>query len=173
MPQPGSLVHTYPRFTLKSVNFFFILVPTYDCLIDCDNPDEQCERSPSGIPYPKLERFAQALLDRQQDADLADLVDGMDLDEAWGERHLQLDKPPALDYIREKNDLIVRTFPESMRDGAVFALLTETPKPRKVWLRIVGSKERRINDEWPRHRYITRFRKVGSLDPRDIEGREV
>ena len=35
-----------------------------------------------------------------------------------------------------------------------FALLTETPKPRRVWLRIVGDNERRINDESLRYRYV-------------------
>lgn len=55
MPQPGSLVHTYPGLTLQGVKFF-ILVPTYDCLIDCDL--ERSEHSPSGILYPKLEHFA-------------------------------------------------------------------------------------------------------------------
>lgn len=42
-----------------------------------------------------------------------------------------------------------------------FALLTETPKPRRVWLRIVGDNERRINDESLRYRYVCTIRNFG------------
>jgi len=171
MPQPGSLVHTYPRFTLKGVNFFFVLMPAFEYLIDC-SPD-QCERSPGGIVYPKLEHFAQGLLDTQRYADLADLIDGMDLDEAWGEAHLQLDKPMPVEYIKEKNGLIAHHCPESMKSGLPFALLSESPRARDVWLRQVRTKDRRINEELGRHRFLTRFRKVGSADPRENKGREV
>ncbi|KAK4456833.1 hypothetical protein QBC42DRAFT_214098, partial [Cladorrhinum samala] len=90
MPEAKMLMHTYPRFTLKGVNFFFIILPSFECLLS--PKPENCERSASGIPYPKLELFAQSLMDLQQYADLDDLVDGMDLDQAWGEAHLQLDK---------------------------------------------------------------------------------
>ncbi|KAK0744601.1 hypothetical protein B0T21DRAFT_281441 [Apiosordaria backusii] len=172
VPGPKTLMHTYPRFTLKGVNFFFILLPAFECLLS-PSPD-QCERSTSGIPYPKLELFAQSLLDLQQYADLEDLVDGMDLDEAWGETHLQLDKPPPVEHIREKNDMIARSLPEDMREAVSLALLSERPRPsRDVWQRIVSTKHRRINDELPRHRYLTRFRKVGSKDPRERKERQV
>lgn len=171
MPQPGSLVHTYPRFMLQGVNFFFILIPASEYLIQCS--PGQCERSPSGILYPKLEYFAQSLLDTQRYADLADLIDGMNLDEAWGETHLQLNKPVPIEYIREKNELIARHCPESMRNGLPFALLSESPRPRDVWLRQAQTKDRRINEELGRHRYLTRFRKVGSSDPRENKEREV
>lgn len=171
MPQPGSLVHTYPRFTLQGVNFFFILMPASEYLINC-SPD-QCERSPGGILYPKLEQLAQSLLNTQRYADLADLIDGMNLDEAWGETHLQLDKPVSIEYIKEKNNLLTLHCPESMRSGLPFALLSESPRPRDVWLRQVQTKDRRINEELGRHRYLTRFRKVGSEDPRENKEREV
>jgi hypothetical protein len=171
-PQVGSLVHTYPRFTRRGVNFFFLLTPAFEWRIDCCSSPEQCERSPRGVPYPALANLAQSLLDTQQYADLADLVDGMDLDEEWGESHLRLDASP-IDWIREKNELIARSLPESMRASAVFSMLTETPDPREAWLRTVRTKHKRINDELPKHRYLTRYRKVGSADPRENEGREV
>jgi hypothetical protein len=85
MPQFGWLGHIYLHFTLKGINFF-ILLPTFDYLIDYR--PERCERSPSGVPYPKLEHPTQALLDTQQYTDLANLVDGMDLDEVWGGSYL-------------------------------------------------------------------------------------
>ncbi len=172
MPEPGSLVHTYPRFTLKGVNYFFMLVPAFECRLS-PTPDQR-EHSASGIPYPKLPLLAQSLLDLQRYADLDDLVDGMDLDEAWGEANLQLDGPPPVEYIREKNDMISRSLPESMGDAVIFALLSERPRAaRDVWLRTVSTKHKRIGDELPRHRHMTRFRKVGSKDPREDKEREV
>ncbi|KAK3309445.1 uncharacterized protein B0T15DRAFT_515521 [Chaetomium strumarium] len=96
----------------------------------------------------------------------------MDLDEEWGENHLQLDAPPV-DWIREKNELIARSLPEGMSASAAFSMLTETPEPREAWLRTVRTKHKRINDELPKHRYLTRYRKVGSPDPRENKGREV
>jgi hypothetical protein len=165
-------MHTYPHFTLKGVNYFFILMPTFECLLS-PSPDQR-EHSASGIPYPKLELFAQSLLDLQQYADLADLVDGMDLNEAWGETHLQLDKPAPVEYIREKNGMIARSLPESMATGAVFALLSEGPRrARDVWRRIMSSKHRRIKDGLPRERYLTRFRKIGSRNLRENKERVV
>ncbi|KAK4195488.1 hypothetical protein QBC40DRAFT_20068 [Triangularia verruculosa] len=172
MPEPKTLMHMYPRFTLKGANFFFILLPAFECLLS-PSPD-QCERSASGIPYPKLELFARSLLDLQQYADLADLIDGMDLDEAWGEDHLQLDKPPPVEHILKKNEMIARCLPEDIREAVTLSLLSErTRPPRETWQRLVSTKHRRINDELPRHRYLTRFRKVGSKDPREDKERDV
>jgi hypothetical protein len=70
--------HTYLHFTLKGINLFFILLPTFDYLIDYR--PERCKPSPSGIPYPKLEHPTHALLDTQQYTKLANPVDGMDLE---------------------------------------------------------------------------------------------
>jgi len=166
------LMHTYPRFTLKGVNFFFIILPSFECLLS--PKPENCERSASGIPYPKLELFAQSLMDLQQYADLDDLVDGMDLDQAWGEAHLQLDKPPPMEHIREKNEIIARSLPEDMGNVADLMLLSESPRPtREIWHLSVSNKGRRINDELPRDRYLTRFRRVGTGDPRENKKREV
>ncbi|KAK3899652.1 hypothetical protein C8A05DRAFT_17938 [Staphylotrichum tortipilum] len=170
-PTLGSLAHTYPHFTLKGINFYFILTPSSDCNIACE--PAQFDRSPRGVPYPRLELFAQSLLDTQQYADLADLVDGMDLEESWGEQHLRFKVTPLLvEYIRGKNERITASY-EGIGINPVPARLSETPKLRERWRRIVGTKARRINDELPRERHLTRFRKVGSPDPREITDREV
>ncbi|KAK4680684.1 hypothetical protein QC764_0001280 [Podospora pseudoanserina] len=98
----------------------------------------------------------------------------MDLDEAWGEDHLQLDKPPPVEHIQKKNEMIARCLPEDMREAVTMSLLSErTRPPRETWQRLVSTKHLRINDELPRHRYLTRFRKVGSKDPRENKDREV
>lgn len=175
LPTAGSLAHTYPRFTLKGINFFFILTPSFECNIACR--PEDFERSPRGVPYPKLEVFAQSLIDTQQWADLADLVDGMDLCEIFGEWNLLFTvneevNPEVVEYIREKNARITAAF-EGTGMSPVLARLSERPKPWELWMRILRNKTRRINEELPRERYLTRFRKVDSPDPREIPDREV
>lgn len=97
------LIHTYPFFKLQGAVFTLFIIPASKSTIDC-NPDK-CERSHSGIPYPKLEHFTQSLLDAQKNYDLEDLVDGMDLDDAWGVANLQLGRIP-IDSINRKNELI-------------------------------------------------------------------
>jgi hypothetical protein len=168
-PQLRSLIHTYPRLTLKGVNFFFFIMPAFERFIDCD--PAKCERSENGIPYPKLEYFAQSLLDIQHYADLSDLVDGMNLDETWDEKHLDLDKPAEAEYIREKNKMILESAGD--RPNAILLALAKKPDHRSMWLRIVRNKGRRINDELPKHKYETRFRIVGSGDPRLKKNRKV
>jgi hypothetical protein len=48
------------------------------------------ERSTTGLPYPKLEIFAQSLLDTCNAVALADFIDGMDLSEECGAEHIDL-----------------------------------------------------------------------------------
>ncbi|KAL1967539.1 hypothetical protein VTN77DRAFT_3054 [Rasamsonia byssochlamydoides] len=59
-----SLHHTFPRLKLKGVNLRFLILPSWDCHSDCE--PSQIERSKSGLPYPKLEVFAQSLLETQR-----------------------------------------------------------------------------------------------------------
>lgn len=80
-PQVHSLLHTFPRFKLKDVNLWFDLIPSEDCHLVCEALN--FERSTTGLPYPKLEIFAQSLLDTYNAVALADLIDGMDLSEEW------------------------------------------------------------------------------------------
>ncbi len=129
--------------------------------------------SPRGVPYLHLDDFAQSLLETQQYADLADLVDGMDLHQLYGELTLGFWITPGLaEYYKEKNKRIMAAF-KGTGMSPVLARLNENPKLWDRWLRIVNTKEKRINDELPREMYLTRFRKVGSLDPRQIPDREV
>ena len=63
-------------------------MPARDCHIPC--APHYFERSRSGLPYPRLEVFAQSLIDTKSLCDLEDLIDGMDLTEKWGQDHLDL-----------------------------------------------------------------------------------
>ncbi|KAK3308353.1 uncharacterized protein B0T15DRAFT_105873 [Chaetomium strumarium] len=167
MPQPRSLIHTYPLFKLKGAGFSFFLVPASEPHVSCE--PAVCERSHNGIPYPKLEHFAQSLLDTQKYADLEDLVDGMDLDEAWGEANLQLDQVPS-DYINHKNTLICQSLPGL---PGLVASLSTIPDARREWMRTVQGKRSRMVPKYPHEKYATRFRLKGSPDPRMNQERQV
>lgn len=144
-------------------------MPASGSHVDCSLA--KCERSHNGIPYPKLQHFAQSLLDTQNYADLEDLVDGMDLCEAWGESNLQLDYVP-IEYINRKNELIHETLPGLQ---GVLVSLSTGPDARRAWKRVVYGKRARLTPEyWYAEKlYLTRFRLIGSLDPRLDTDRQV
>ncbi|KAI1397658.1 hypothetical protein F4819DRAFT_503173 [Hypoxylon fuscum] len=161
-PQLRSLKHTYPRFTLKGVNFFFSIVPAFEYFVKWKPAN--LERSKMNIPFPKLKLLAQSLLDTQRQLDLTNLVYGMDLSEEWGEDHLDLDKPGELEYAKEKNEKLIKLCGETL---GIVLRLRETPMDlRQQWQKIVRGKWRRINIEQPQDLYNTRFRMKGSGDPR-------
>jgi hypothetical protein len=43
-----------------------------------------------GLPYPKLEIFAQSLVDMHGRVLISDIIDGMGLTQEWGSQHLDL-----------------------------------------------------------------------------------
>lgn len=162
-PYPQSINHTFPRFHLIGVHFVFYLVPSSDRLIKCD--EEYCEKSSSGLPYPKLECLAQSLLDRQRWVDLEDLVDGMNLGEEWGEEHLDLDRTSNVEYARRKNEIIRATIPET--PFSELMEMNEHPVAlRPIWQEIIATKKRRIGVEMDKDLQETRFFPVGAEDPR-------
>lgn len=167
MSQPRSLIHTCPLFKLKYSAFTFLLVPASEPFIDCDS--DKCERSYGGTPYPKLEHFAQSLLDTQNYAGLEDLVDGMDLDEEWGYANLDLSQVP-IEYIKRKNELICESRPGL---PGLMASLSLSPDPRREWTRAVRGKVPRMTPKCSEAIYATRFRLKGSPDPRLDRNRHV
>ncbi|KAM7184868.1 hypothetical protein V8F33_012738 [Rhypophila sp. PSN 637] len=166
-PVPCSIVHTFPRFHLKGVHFLFFLVPSSDWPgVSCD--PSHCETSLTGLPYPKPEYLAQALLDTQRWVDLEDLVDGMNLSEEWGEQNLDLDREYSLEYAKWKNARIRASIPET--EYSDLMELNENPTSlREIWQDIVRTKERRIGLELPKDQYLTRFWPIGAKDPRSRE----
>lgn len=94
-----------------------------------------------------------------------DFVDGMNLEEEWGEINLEFDKLLLFEYIWEKNDMIVCFLLEDMCDVILFVLLSERMRlVWDVWWCSVSMKYWRINDELLRYRYLMRFWKVGLKD---------
>ncbi len=167
MPEPRSLIHTYPFFKLQGTVFTFFIVPAHESSIDCS--PNKCERSHSGISYPKLEHFAQGLLDAQKYHDLEDLVDGMDLDDVWGVANLQLGRIP-IDSINRKNEVIRESLPGL---PGLIASLSTVPDGRRSWTAAVQGKRSRMFPKRSEAIYATRFRLVGSPDPRLDRDRQV
>ncbi|KAI1455992.1 hypothetical protein F4805DRAFT_254108 [Annulohypoxylon moriforme] len=169
-PQIGSLKHTYPQFALKGVNFFFFIIPAFEYFLRCE--PSNFEKSKRDIPFPKLDCFAQSLLDTQRYLDLTNLIDGMDLSEEWGEEHLDLDKLGELEYAKEKNEKIIASLAEYPNSRP--SRLRDTPMDlRQKWQTLVRTKQNRIGIEVPGHLYSTRFRIKGSPDPRLQEDRNI
>ncbi|KAL4917281.1 hypothetical protein BDW62DRAFT_87128 [Aspergillus aurantiobrunneus] len=159
---PGSLAHTWPRFKLRGVSLRFQIFPSNDSHFDIYEVD----RSPSGLPYPKLESYAQSLLDTRRIVGLADLVDGMNLSEEWGEKHLDLDKTTDVVYAEQMDAKILASVPPG-EDPLDYAGVPAQATPlREIWQEIVRGKERRISVELPVGYFATRFFAHGQGDAR-------
>lgn len=98
MHHVGSFEHLYPRFKLVGVALFFLIIPSQYCHISCEPAN--FEFGQTGIPFPKLDVFAQSLLDTCNLIGLDDLIDGMNLSTAWGEEHLDLDGITDVDWAK-------------------------------------------------------------------------
>lgn len=137
--------------------FFFILTPSSQWFID-PRP-EYCEMSKTGIPYPRMPQFARSLLLLQNGSDLADFVDGMDLDERWGEENINFDdlQLRGVEFTKAQNAEL-----EAM-DLGQFNINVDY---RRKWNQVVDNKERRI-EPIKKGRYKTTWRRIkNDIDPR-------
>lgn len=119
-----------------------------------------------GLPYPTLEIFAQSLLDTNDMVALTDLIDGMDLTEHWGSEFLKLVAENDVAWARRKNEKIRASVPTEDSSSCLLELPTNAINLRETWNASVGSKGRRMGAELPEGVFNTRFRPVGSDDPR-------
>ena len=173
----GSLYHTFPRYRLNHDGplFNFYLVPSIDWRFNCI-PENFEYSAQQHLPYPKLRLFAQSLSERQSVGDLADLVDGIDLIEEWGEENLKLEDPGEeyAQWVAKRNERIRAAMPQEVKDDPIIVMfgtdvyeLREGPQEfRDVFTNLVRAKPRRIGLEAPPGLYVTRYRAKDSLDPR-------
>jgi len=162
-PYPERLFHTFPLFKLKGSVAWIQLVPSSDCHFECT--PSNFERSHKGLPYARLDIFAQSLLDTYDLVDLVDLIDGMDLSPEWGIENLQLDGTVDVAWAERKNEAIRASVP--LTDSSCLLEVNTTPWGRReIWERIVGGKQSRIGPEIPKEFWATRFRPKGDQDPR-------
>lgn len=104
----STLNHTYHRFKWPETSFSIIIIPSQDAHIDCIPAN--FERSLRGLPYPKPDVFAQSLVDVAEVVDLTDLVDGMNLTEAWGTENLELDGNVDEEWVKERNAQLLASY---------------------------------------------------------------
>jgi len=160
IPQPGSLVHTFPRFKCNGVDLYFIIAPSKDCHFKCEPSNFQ--RSSNGLPYPKLDVFVQSLLDTHDMVALCDVVDGTNVSEEWGNEHLDLIGTNDMEWVEWKNNII-----NAQKDTCkLFCQVgTAVHSLRETWEETVRGKEKRMG--WKHHKelFATRFRLHSMEDP--------
>lgn len=77
-------MHTYTWFQGNVVDYKFCLVPSTHARISVEQT--QVCRSRNGIPYAPLKELVQSSLDVYDMVSLCDIVDGANLNYAWGGR---------------------------------------------------------------------------------------
>jgi hypothetical protein len=148
--------HIYPRFKFVGIRLFFKVIPDLEYYFTCIPLN--IEYSPfSQLPFPTASAFAQALLDGYRLGDLEDFIDGLNLDEDWGEQNLDLDSYTDSTRISDA----------AVREGVDDVLLCDRHMKREIWWKLVGAKQKRMGIKYPTHLYATRFRRFGSHDPRE------
>lgn len=157
VPQPGSLLHTFPRFQCNALNLFFVLVPAEDCHIECSI--QNIERSQNDLPYPKLNHFIQSLVDINDRVALFDVIDGADVQESWGDKNLDLTDTNDILWAKRKNE-IINSFGQD-----TLGVDVSLSKRKDIWTTAVNGKVDRLGWTTPSSQFITRFRLFGSPDP--------
>lgn len=153
---PFTIDHIYPRFKFVGIRLFFKIMPDLEYYFTCI--PSNIEYSPfSHLPFPTASALAQALLDGYRLGDLEDFIDGLDLDEDWGEQNLDLDSYTDSARIKDAAE----------REGVEDVLLCDRQMKREIWSRHVVAKQKRMGVKYPTHLYATRFRRFGSQDPRE------
>ena len=155
------LLRSFPRFKATNSTDFWVLVTASFAHIPCDSAS--IERSKGGLPYPSLTVYAKSLLDTQNGVDLEDLMDGMVLSEEWGERYLDLDE--EIDVEWAKNQIAV--YKRAGVGALFFSSLDIEPRKRRLdWQQLSRNTEARLGFKRSRALHLTRFRRIGSQDPR-------
>ncbi len=162
-PVPWDRRHACPCFQLIGYNFWFILVPSSDCLVDPSDADH-VERSKNGVPYVSLVQFARSLLVQGLTPDLSDFIDGMDLTIEWGAEHI------GFKALQEENTRFVALRNQRVNDssGGDYGYISTSQPLEQLWNNMASkeAKERRI-EPMKHGRYYTRWRRIKSPeDPR-------
>ncbi|CAD6569953.1 MAG: hypothetical protein ASARMPRED_003330 [Alectoria sarmentosa] len=163
MYRPGSAKHHFPRFKFVNTALFFVLVPAQDCHVPCKPVN--FELGQTGMPFPKLDVFAQSLLDTNNGVDLEDLVDGMNLSMEWGEENLDLDGTIDEAWVTWKIEAL-------KKQGQTSHCWLKAPKSRReLWQNTVSADRKKRGQGWKYNAaYETRFWRRGQRDPRRRKG---
>jgi hypothetical protein len=146
---------------------FIQITPSWDCHMDCK--PENFEISRVGLPFPRLDVFAQSLIDMNNQVDLNDLVDGMELTEAWGKQHLHLDGTVDVKWIERKNNAIRESVPLT-ETSFLLEIATAPCMKKDVWEIAVEGRTHRLGIKYPTEVFATRFHIRAEPDPREEYG---
>ena len=160
----GETNHLYPRYKVTGVVCFLVILSSKSCHLPCTF--ETIEYGQSGLPFPKLDTFAQCLLDTENGVDLDDLIDGMNLSPEWGEQHLSLSGDTDVAWAKWKNDILAQPHSGKMR------FWSETPTSiRELWMKESSADRKRRGQGWKFNEAMeTRFWRRGQKDPRQRSG---
>ncbi|SMQ47809.1 unnamed protein product [Zymoseptoria tritici ST99CH_3D7] len=162
MKPNGTIDHRFPRYKFTGARCFFHVVPSWVYRVSCD--DDSIEFSRKGLPFPKLQVFAQSLLETMNRVDLQDLIDGMNLTYEWGLENLVLEGTSDTTWAARRCDLH-----EAYGDYLPAFLRREGAQRMQVWKRVASGDaraKRRGHKALPKDE--TRFRLKGQKDPRDL-----
>jgi len=128
----------WPRFKVVGVQLFTLLVPADEVRFSIEQ-ENSVVRGKTGLPFPSLPAFVQSLLDSKNLTDLADLIDGMNLDEDWAAKNgVEVSDQP---------------YPEVLAS------------PKWAWEKFTRSRHTNMGWKCDPKIYATRYRKHGDRDP--------
>lgn len=159
----GGLEFTFPRFKYVGVALFFIIISAQDYHIPCEPTN--FELGQTGIPFPKLNIYAQSLLDSGNLVDLDDLIDGMNLTREWGEGNLDLEGTVDVEWIERKIETL-------HKNGERIFMWDNAPKKRRdLWEKHSSVERKKRGQGWKfQDSKETRFWNRGQKDPRKRVG---
>lgn len=164
MKSLGEINDLYPRFKVTGIVCFLVILSAKNCHLPCTF--ETIEYGQSGLPFPKLDTFAQCLLDTGNDVELDDLIDGMNLIPEWGEQHLDLSGNVDVDWAKRRNEKLSQLY------GKQNNLWPESQRSlRELWMSESSTDRKRRGQGWKYNEAMeTRFWRKGQKDPRQRPG---
>ena len=164
MTNVGEINRLFPRFKLNGMVCFLTILSSQNCHLPCT--PETIEHGQTGLPFPKLDAYAQSLLDTNRCAALEDLIDGMNLSEEWGQRHLDLSGYTDTAWAKWMNGKLAQI------RGSYRITWSEKPKNvRDMWAKHVSADRKKRGQGWKyNEKYETRFWRRGQIDPRRRPG---
>ncbi|KND92791.1 hypothetical protein TOPH_02802 [Tolypocladium ophioglossoides CBS 100239] len=162
--QVQSMTHTYNRFQTRGLWHTFVIVPASDVHLDCRPVN--IVRSLQGLPYPSLQVFAQSCLNRRNELELCDLIDGTNISEDWGEKNLNLEGTNDVDWAWAMKRRTKEWNVEKEGKPRPIDFWPTRPKSKRlIWQSQVRTKASRLDWSRPPEAFITQYRVHGSPDP--------
>lgn len=159
-----SFLHTYRRYQIRDLPHVFVIVPSRDVHLDCR--PSKIVRSLRGLPYPSLEDFFQSCLDRRDEVELTDLIDGTNVTDEWGEAHLDLNGCHDVEWAREMKRRTDEWDPRvEGKPPPIDYWPTRPSSKREFWQELVQTKMDRLDWSRPPEIFLTQYRIRNSSDP--------